>query len=65
MSKYNIGLKTSLQDDPSELEFYGDYKFRDIVHKNWFFGIFQKDVTRYKNIGYNIDILHARLLIRL
>ena len=33
MSKYNVGLKTLLQEYLSETEFYGDliYKFRAIV----------------------------------
>ena len=38
MSKYNVGLKTLLQEGQSKLELYGDlvYKFRKIVGKTDF-----------------------------
>ena len=38
VSKYNVGLKTLLQQSLSEPEFYGDlvYKFRKIIVKNYF-----------------------------
>ena len=60
MSKYNVGLKTLLQEGLFESEFYGDlvYKFRKIVGKTdfFFFVQFKKTVTRYEGVGYNMDI---------
>ena len=40
-------------------EFYGDlvYKFRKIIGKNDFPYHFKKIVVRYKNIGYNINVM--------
>ena len=57
MSKYNVGLKTLLLEGLSEPEFYGDllYKFRKIIVENDF--PFKKIIVRYKNIGYNVDVL--------
>ena len=45
MSKYNVGLKSLLQDGLSEPEIYGDlvYKFRKILGKNDFPYHFKKD----------------------
>ena len=60
MSKYNVGLKTLLQDGLSEPEFYDDfvYKFRKIVDKTHFSNQFKKIVTRYKNkIRFKMNIL--------
>ena len=39
--------------------FYGDlvYKFRKIIGKNDFLYYLKKVVVRYKEIGYNIDVL--------
>ena len=58
VSKFNVGLKTLLLQGLSELEFYGDlvYKFRK-NGKNDFPYHFKKIIVRYKNIGYNIDVL--------
>ena len=59
MSKYNIGLKTLLLQGLSEPGFYGDlvYKFRKIIGKYDFSYHFKKIIVRFKNIGYNIDVL--------
>ena len=48
--KYNIGLKTLLQQGISEPTFYGDlvYKFKRIVGKPNFSDQFKKIVKRYK-----------------
>ena len=53
VSKFNVGLKTLLQQGLSEPEFYGDlvYKFKKIV------GRVRKIIVRYKRIGYNINIM--------
>ena len=59
MSKYNVGLKTLLLQGLSEPECYGDlvYKFRKIIGKNDFPYHFKKIIDRYKNIGYNINVM--------
>ena len=57
--KYNIGLKTLLQQGISEPIFYGDlvYKFKRIVEKPKFSDQFRKIVKRYERVGYNLDIM--------
>ena len=57
--KYNIGLKTLLQQGISELISYGDlvYKFKRIVGKSYFSDQFKKIVKRYIRVGYNLDIM--------
>ena len=57
--KYNIGLKTLLQQGISEPIFYGDlvYKFKCIVGKPNFSDQFKKIVKRYIRVGYNLDIM--------
>ena len=59
MSNYNVGPKTLLLQGLSEPEFYGAlvYKIRKIIGKNDFPYQFKKIIIRYKNIGYNIDVL--------
>ena len=56
--KYNIGLKTLLQQSISEPIFNGDlvYKFKRIVGKPNFSDQFKKIVKRYIRVGYNLDI---------
>ena len=57
--KYNIGLKTLLQQGISEPIFYGDlvYKFKRIVRKPNFSDQFKKIVKLYIRVGYNLDIM--------
>ena len=57
--KYNIGLKTLLQQGISEPIFYGDlvYKFKRIVGKPNCSDQFKKIVKRYIRVGYNLDIM--------
>ena len=57
--KYNIRLKTFLQQGISEPIIYGDlvYKFKRIVGKPYFSDQFKKIVKRYKRVGYNLDIM--------
>ena len=59
VSKYDFELKTLLLQVLSEPEFYGDlmYKFRNVIGKNDVPYHFKKIIVRYKNIGYNIDVL--------
>ena len=51
--KYNIGLKTLLQQGISEPIFYGDlvYKFKRIVGKHNFSDQFKKIVKRFIRVG--------------
>ena len=60
VSKYNIGLKTALQQILSEPEFYGDlsYKFRKIIGKTGFPYHFKKTIVSYKK-----DWLQYRCLV--
>ena len=57
--KYNIGLKTLLQQGISEPIFYGDlvYKFKRIVGKPNFSYQFKKIVIRSIRVGYNLDVM--------
>ena len=57
--KYNIGLKTLLQQGISVPIFYVDlvYKFKRIVGKPNFSDQFKKIVKRYIRVGYNLDIM--------
>ena len=57
--KYNIGLKTLLQQGISDPIFYGDlvYKFKRIVGKPNFSDQFKKIIKRYINVGYNLDVM--------
>ena len=57
--KYNIGLKTLLQQGISEPIFYGDlvYKLKRIVGKPNLSDQFKKIVKRYRRVGYNLDIM--------
>ena len=57
--KYNVSLKTLLQQGISEPEFYGNlvYRFRKLVGKSNFSEQFRKLINRYKRIGYSLDIL--------
>ena len=58
-SQSNSGLKTLLSQGISEPIFYGDfvYKFKRIVGKPNFSNQFKKILTRYKKVGYNLDIM--------
>ena len=64
--KYNIWLKTLLQEGISETIFYGDlvYKFKRIVGKPNFSDQFKNIVKRYR-VWYNLDIMRqsARLVL--
>ena len=57
ISKYNVGLKTLLNEGLSEPEFYCDlvYKFKKLIRSNDFSFQFRKIVTRYSRIGYNLE----------
>ena len=55
--KYNIGLKTLLQQGISEPIFYGDlvYRFKRIVRKPNFSDQFKKIVKRYIILNYTTN----------
>ena len=57
--KYNIELKTLLQQGISEPIFYGElvYKFKRIHGKPNFSDHFKKIVKRHIRVGYNLDIM--------
>ena len=57
--KYNIGLKTILQQGISELIFYGDlvYKFKRIVGKPNFSDQLKKIVKRFIKVDYNLNVM--------
>ena len=59
VEKYNVSLKTLLQQYISEPEFYGDlvYRFRKIVGTSNFSEQFRKLINRYKKNGYSLDIM--------
>ena len=59
ISKYNVGLKTLLSEGLSEPEFYGDlvYKFKKLKGSNDFSFQFRKIITRYKRMGYNLNVM--------
>ena len=59
ISKFNIGLKTLLRGGLSEPEFYGDlvYKFKILIGRIFFFFSVQKLITRYRHIGYNLNVM--------
>ena len=61
VEKYNVSLKTLLQQGISEPEFYDDlvYRFRKIVGKSNFSKQFRKLINRYKRIWVLCDRLHA------
>ena len=58
MVKYNIGLKTLLQQGISEPIFYGDlvYKFNELL-ENRILVFNSKNIKRYITVGYNLDVM--------
>ena len=58
-SKFNVGLKTLLREGLSESELYGDlvYKFKKLIGRNDFSFHFRKISTRYRRIGYNLNVM--------
>ena len=59
ISKFQVGLKSLLRQGLSEPDFYRDlvYKLKKIVGSNNFSAQFIKIISRYKKIGYNINVL--------
>ena len=63
--KYNIRLKTFLQQGISELIFYGNlvYKLKQIVGKPNFRDQFKKVIKGYKKVGYNLGVMRQSLYL--
>ena len=63
--KYNIGLKTLLQQGISEPVIYGElvYKLKRIVGKPNFIDQFKKIVKRYIKVGYNLDVMRQSVCL--
>ena len=60
ISKFNVGLKTLLRECLSEPELYhGDlvYEFKKLIGKNFVSFQFRKTITRYRRIGYNVNVM--------
>ena len=59
ISKYNVGLKTLLDEGLSEPEFYGDlvYKFKKLIGRNDFSFQFRKIIPRYRRISLNLNVM--------
>ena len=59
ISKYNVGLNTLLSEGLSEPEFSGDlvYKFKKLIGSNDFSFQLRKIITRYRRIGYNLNVM--------
>ena len=57
--KYNVGLKTLLQQGKSKPLSYDDlvHKFKRIVGKTNFSDQFKKIIKRYNKVGYNLDVM--------
>ena len=57
--KYNIGLKSLLQQGISESIFYGVlvYKFKRIVGDLIYSDQLKKIIKRYTKVGYNLDVM--------
>ena len=48
-----------LREGLSEPEFYGDfvYKFKKLIGRNGFLFSSENIITRYKRIGYNLNVI--------
>ena len=59
ISKFNVKLKTLLREGLSKPEFYGDlvYKFKKLMGRNDFSFYFRKITTRYRRIGYILNVM--------
>ena len=55
----NSRINTLLGEGLSEPEFYGDlvYKFKKLIGMNDFSFQFRKIITRYRRIGYNLNVM--------
>ena len=65
IDEYNVELKTLLSEGLSEPEFYGDlvYKFKKLIGSNDFSFQFRKIITRYRRIGYNLNVMRQSVCL--
>ena len=56
ISKFNVGLKT-LREGLSEPDFYGDLVYKETYRRGGFSFQFRKIITRYRRIGYNLNVM--------
>ena len=65
ISKFNVGLKTLLHEGLSEPEFYGElvYKFKKLIGWYDFSFRFRKIITRYRRIGYNLNVMRQSVCL--
>ena len=66
ISKFNVGPKTLSREGLSKPEFNGDlvYKFRKLIGRNdFFFSVQKKIITRYRRIGYNLNVRQSACLV--
>ena len=59
IEKYHFSLEKVLLQGISNPEFYGDliYKFKKTIGNPSFSDLFKRIVNRFKNVGYNLDIM--------
>ena len=59
IAKFFVGQKTLLREGLSEPGFYGNlvYKFKNLIGRNDFSFQFRKIITRYRRIGYNLNVM--------
>ena len=58
ISKFNVGLKTLLCEGLSEPECHGDLVYKKkLIRRNDFSFQFRKIITRYRRIGYNLNVM--------
>ena len=65
ISIYNIVFKTLLGEGLSGPEFNGDlvYKFKKLIRRYDFSSQFQKIVTRYRRLDYNLNVMRKSACI--
>ena len=65
ISKFNVKLKTLLREGLSKPEFYGDlvYKFKKLMGRNDFSFYFRKITTRYRRIGYILNVMRQSVCL--
>ena len=65
ISKFNVGLKPLLREGLSEPEYYGDlvYNCKKLIGRNDFSFQFRKTITRYRRIGYNLNVMRKAVYL--
>ena len=65
ISKFNVGLKTLLDEGLSEPEFYGDlvYKLKKLIGRNNLSIQITKIITPSRRIGYNLNVMRQSVCL--